>query len=274
MKKHKQYLLLLLLPLILLVACKKDKKNLNGDVTGKWLFKTITIQNFNSQGVMYKQKVFDNTYEDNDLTIESSGLYVVRDLPTFMYNATYCFKGEDHGNNHKGIWEFDSKKQQMWFDRGITEYFNSSSGLTFSQKYTYSVEGDQLILESTDPKVMADFGYNIGSYYFAGLWNKMSDNIYAEGNSDGYRNGYWAGYYYGSPSGEATLLSKDAFYSYWSIGVVDNKPDTSTAWQYPNYKSGYDAGYNTGYNDGYADATSLNWADNKTYKMTIIYTKL
>jgi hypothetical protein len=264
-----------LIPLLcLVISCKKEKKDSYSGVSGKWLFKSITVENIDAQGVVYKQKTFDNTYEDNDLTIDASGLYEVRDLPTFMFNATYCFKGEDHGNNHKGIWEFDSKKKQMWFDRGITEYFNSSSGLTFSQKYTYSLENNDLVLESTDPKVMADFGYNIGSYYFAGLWNYMSDDVYSEGNSDGYRNGYWVGYYYGSPSGEETLLSKDAFYSYWAIGVAENVADTTGAWQYPNFKTGYEDGYTDGYSDGYYAAGNVDWINNKTYKMKIVYTKL
>ncbi len=261
---------------LLLGACKKDKKDLHGELSGKWQFETITLENLNS-GVVYKTKVFDNTYEDNDLTIDASGLYEVRKLPTFMFNSTYCFKGEDDGNNHKGIWEFDSQKKELWFDRGITEYFNSTSKLTYSQKYKYKIEGDKLILECEDPKVMADFGYNIGKYYFAGLWNTISDDVYSEGDSDGYRNGYWLGYYYGSPgspSEEEVLLNKDAFYSYWAAGVAYNIADTSGAWQYPNFKSGYEAGYLSGYNDGFAEAGTVDWNANKTYKMTIVYTKL
>jgi hypothetical protein len=273
MKKNLLFVFTALPVLFLLVSCKKEKNDPYDLVSNKWLFKSITVDNINPNGVVYKTKTFNNTYEDNDLTLDPSGMYEVRYLPTFMFNATYCFKGEDSDNNHKGIWEFDRKKKQMWFDRGITEYFNSSSGLEFSQKYDYSIEGNQMILESTDPKVIADFGYNIGSYYFSGLWNYMSDDDSTEGDSDGYRNGYWYGYYWGCPYGEQAILRRDAFYSYWSIGVADHAADTAGVWQYPNYQSGYINGYNTGYTDGLNDASFID-NNTKTYKMKIVYTKL
>lgn len=276
----KKFIAYLIIPtLFLLGACKKEKNDPYSEVSNTWHFKSITIDNIDPSGVVYKTKTFDDSFEDNNLILGNSGLYEVTKSPIFMYNANYCYKGNHGTLKDKGIWEFNRDKNSMWFDRGITEYYNSESGLVFSQKFNYAVTDNEMTLESTDPNVIADFGFNIGRYYFCGLWTDMTNDDPVDGDSDGYRNGYWNGYWYGSPSGNAYILKKDAFYTFWSMGVKeydDKYYDTDTAgmYLYTNYHTSYLNAYNNGYNDGYNDGQNIDLTTDKTYKIKIVYTKL